>query len=136
MKEQKNLIVWQDKVKLEIEILILVANRQSQQSVKSGDFALELPRKDSCRVRSYRPEQDSLGCGNIKGDALLQKTYTVDFLSKKRAYNNGQVPQYYVEDSHPAIIAKRCGKRYRLRWSADGILCCGMAFRSGVRDNR
>ena len=35
-----------------------------------------------------------------KGDALLQKTYTVDFLSKKRADNNGQVPQYYVEDSH------------------------------------
>lgn len=41
-----------------------------------------------------------------KGDALLQKTYTVDFLSKKRSDNNGQVPQYYVEDSHPAIIDK------------------------------
>ena len=41
-----------------------------------------------------------------KGDALLQKTYTVDFLSKKRANNTGQVPQYYVEDSHPAIIDK------------------------------
>jgi len=41
-----------------------------------------------------------------KGDALLQKTYTVDFLSKKRAINNGEVPQYYVEDSHPAIIDK------------------------------
>jgi site-specific DNA recombinase len=41
-----------------------------------------------------------------KGDALLQKTYTVDFLSKKRADNNGEVPQYYVENSHPAIIDK------------------------------
>jgi len=41
-----------------------------------------------------------------KGDALLQKTYTVDFLSKKRAFNNGEIPQYYVEDSHPAIIDK------------------------------
>ena len=40
------------------------------------------------------------------GDALLQKTYTVDFLTKKRAENNGQVPQYYVENSHPAIIDK------------------------------
>ena len=39
-----------------------------------------------------------------KGDALLQKTYTIDFLNKKRADNNGQVPQYYVEGSHPAII--------------------------------
>ncbi len=34
------------------------------------------------------------------GDALLQKTYTVDFLSKKRVANNGIVPQYYVENSH------------------------------------
>src|ERR1035437_1561695 len=41
-----------------------------------------------------------------KGDSLLQKTYTVDFLSKKRVENEGQVPQYYVEDSHPAIIDK------------------------------
>lgn len=39
-----------------------------------------------------------------KGDALLQKTYTVDFLTKTREKNEGQVPQYYVEDSHPAII--------------------------------
>ncbi|MGE9940596.1 recombinase family protein [Bariatricus sp. SGI.161] len=39
-----------------------------------------------------------------KGDALLQKTYTVDFLTKKRDKNNGQVAQYYVADSHPAII--------------------------------
>lgn len=40
------------------------------------------------------------------GDALLQKTYTVDFLSKKRIKNNGIVPQYYVENSHEAIIPK------------------------------
>jgi len=41
-----------------------------------------------------------------KGDALLQKSYTVDFLTKKRAKNTGQVPQYYVEESHSAIIEK------------------------------
>lgn len=40
------------------------------------------------------------------GDALLQKTYTVDFLSKKRVKNNGIVPQYYVEGSHEAIIPR------------------------------
>ena len=34
------------------------------------------------------------------GDALLQKTYTTDFLTKKRIKNNGTVPQYYVEDDH------------------------------------
>lgn len=40
------------------------------------------------------------------GDALLQKTYTVDFLNKKRVKNEGIMPQYYVENDHPAIIPK------------------------------
>ena len=39
-----------------------------------------------------------------KGDALLQKTYTVDFLTKKREKNQGQIAQYYVENNHPAIV--------------------------------
>lgn len=39
-----------------------------------------------------------------KGDALLQKSFTVDSLSKKIKKNEGEVPKYYVEDSHPAII--------------------------------
>ena len=40
------------------------------------------------------------------GDALLQKTYTVDYLSKKQIKNNGIMPQYYVENDHGAIIPK------------------------------
>jgi len=40
------------------------------------------------------------------GDALLQKTYTVDILEKKRESNKGQVPKYYVENSHEGIIPK------------------------------
>jgi len=39
-----------------------------------------------------------------KGDALLQKTFTVDFLTKTTKVNEGEVPQYYVQNSHPAII--------------------------------
>ena len=38
------------------------------------------------------------------GDALLQKTVTTDFLTKKRVVNKGLVPQYYVEGCHEAII--------------------------------
>ena len=49
-----------------------------------------------------------------KGDALLQKTYTVDFLTKKRAVNNGEVPMYYVEESHPAIIEKEMWEAVQL----------------------
>ena len=35
-----------------------------------------------------------------KGDALLQKTYTQDFLTKKQVVNRGEIPQYYVEENH------------------------------------
>ena len=40
------------------------------------------------------------------GDALLQKSYTVDFLNKKRIVNKGEVQQYYVEDHHQGIVTK------------------------------
>ena len=33
-----------------------------------------------------------------------QKKFTVDFLTKKQKVNEGEVPQYYVENSHPAIV--------------------------------
>ncbi|HEL1978113.1 TPA: recombinase family protein [Streptococcus suis] len=39
-----------------------------------------------------------------KGDALLQKTYTFDFLTKKKNINRGELPQYYVENNHEAIV--------------------------------
>lgn len=40
------------------------------------------------------------------GDALLQKTYTIDYLQKKRVKNTGIVPQYYIEGDHEPIIPK------------------------------
>ncbi|MDY2985620.1 MAG: recombinase family protein [Synergistes jonesii] len=40
-----------------------------------------------------------------KGDALLQKEFTVNFLEKKMKKNEGEVPQYYVEGNHEAIIS-------------------------------
>ncbi len=41
-----------------------------------------------------------------KGDALLQKTYTADFLTKKQKKNHGEVPQYFISNSHPAIVSR------------------------------
>ena len=38
------------------------------------------------------------------GDAVINKTYTVDCISKKTKRNNGERAKYYVENNHPAII--------------------------------
>ena len=38
------------------------------------------------------------------GNAILQKWYTVDFLTKTIKPNNGELPHWFVNDSHPAIV--------------------------------
>ena len=76
-----------------------------------------------------------------RGDALLQKTFTVDFLTKKTKVNEGEVPQYYVEANHEAIIPpeefemvqaeiarrKKIGKAYSGTIFGSKIVCgdCG-----------
>ena len=63
-----------------------------------------------------------------KGSAILQKKFTVDFLSKKMKVNEGEVPQYYVEHSHPAIIDpeewEQVQKEFQLRKSYGKHRCC------------
>ena len=64
------------------------------------------------------------------GDSMLQKTCSVDFLSKKRVKNDGIMDRYYVTNSHHAIISKEKfeqvqeekAKRARLVKNADGTL--------------
>lgn len=57
------------------------------------------------------------------GDALLQKTYTVDFMTKKKVINKGIVPQYYVEDDHEPIIPKELFYRVQEEMMRRASLC-------------
>lgn len=92
------------------------------------------------------------------GDALLQKTYTKSVLDKVRCKNDGQMPKYYVEGSHPPIIDKEIflrvqaevasraniagnGKRriYSSKYAFSGVVrCahCGDVFRRIKWNNR
>ena len=74
-----------------------------------------------------------------KGSALLQKQFTVDFLTKQIKDNEGEVPQYYVQESHPAIIKpdeweavqvemsrrKNSKKRHNCTSPLSGKIICG-----------
>ena len=76
-----------------------------------GDIARQLMDDNIPTPRNKKVWQKStitsmLSNEKYKGDALLQKKFTVDFLNKKMKINEGEVPQYYVENSHPAIISK------------------------------
>ncbi len=63
------------------------------------------------------------------GDAVLQKKFTVDFLQKKMKVNEGEVPQYYVENGHPAIISKSVWREVQSTWTdadpRNGAVICG-----------
>lgn len=85
-----------------------------------------------------------------KGDAIINKTFTVDCLTKEVRKNRGERPKYYVENSHPAIIdaetfgraqeelARRIGKKkvkeigtkteqgkYSSKYALTELLICG-----------
>ena len=100
---------------------------------------------------NWRPEtvKSILTNEKYKGDAVLQKTFCTDFLTKKFKANEGEVPQYYVENSHPAIIEPevfdmvqaeirrrgQSGRRYYTPHCFSGrIFCdeCGCAYGSKV----
>ena len=83
------------------------------------------------------------------GDAILQKTFCTDFLTKKVKKNEGELPQYHVRNSHPAIVSaevfelvqmeietrRQFGSRYSGRGvCASRIVCadCGGFFGSKV----
>lgn len=51
-----------------------------------------------------------------KGSAILQKKFTVDFLSKKMKVNEGEVPQYMVSRATQPSSIRSNGRRFRMRW--------------------
>lgn len=70
-----------------------------------------------------RTVMDKIQNESYKGDKLLQKTYTTDFLSKKQKRNRGELPQYYVVSGHKPIIDPELydytQEIYRARRTAD-----------------
>lgn len=76
------------------------------------------------------------------GDMLLQKTFSLDHLSKKKRINRGELPMYHVTNSHDAIIDKetfakvqreieRRAAKYRSnpqpkkQYLFTSLICCG-----------
>ena len=77
------------------------------------------------------------------GNLLLQKTFSENHLTKKKRYNNGQLPMYHIQNSHEAIIpleqfnavqaeikrrAEKYAKPHRNKgnYLFSGLLVCGI----------
>ena len=74
--------------------------------IAKGLTADEIPTARGKTNWSSARVQSILTNEKYKGDALLQKTYVVDCISKKSKKNNGELPMYYVENNHHAIIER------------------------------
>ena len=92
--EKENIWTLDAKGELMITIMSSLAQEESR-SIKSPSG------KDRWHISTVK---SILTNEKYRGDALLQKQYTTDFLQKKRKTNNGEIPQYYVEEHHEAII--------------------------------
>lgn len=59
----------------------------------------------------------------MKGDTRFQKTYNADYLTKRRAKNNGELPQYYIEGTHPGIIDRNTWEIVQLEFERQKRYC-------------
>ena len=83
--------------------------------------------KDDWNAKTIR---DMLVNEKYKGDTMLQKTFTENFMAGKRSKNIGQRNRYYVKDSHPAIVPaevfdktqEEMAKRSRFASNEDGVV--------------
>ncbi len=82
----------------------LFMQRQTPYTIAKYLTDRNIPTPTGKETWRHRTVENILSNEKYKGDARLQKCYTVDFLSKKRKANEGEVPQYYVEGSYDAII--------------------------------
>lgn len=110
----------------------------------------EIPTPAGCSVWRQETIRSILSNEKYKGDAIINKTYVSDCISKRVKANNGERNKYYIENNHPGIIdagtfarvqeeiARRSGKpkvkqkgaktelsRYSSRYALSELLICG-----------
>lgn len=77
---------------------------ESLHGIKCYLEAKEIPTPAGCSVWRQETIRSILSNEKYKGDAIINKTYVSDCISKRIKANNGERNKYYIENNHPAII--------------------------------
>lgn len=85
----------------------------SLSQIKAELDADGIPTAEGVKGWSHQVIQNILTNEKYAGDAVLQKTYVTDCISKRVKKNQGERPMYYVENHHPAIVTRQAFKRVR-----------------------
>ncbi len=135
--EDGNLVVNEEQAKIVRRIYGLFLQGRSPYAIAKILMADGIPSPGGKKTWASGTVKSILTNEKYKGDALLQKVYTVDFLSKKKKVNEGEVPQYYVEGNHPAIISPQefdaVQKQMALRCSGKNRQSCVSTFSSKIK---
>ena len=83
----------------------------SEGEIKKELEADNIPTAAGLAGWSHRVVHSILTNEKYIGDALLQKTYVTDCISKKVVKNQGELPMYYIENHHQGIIPKELFQR-------------------------
>lgn len=102
--EDGNLVINQEQAKLVRRIYGMYLQGQSTYAIARKLSEEKIPTPAGKATWYASTIKSILTNEKYKGDALLQKTYTSDFLTKKKKINKGEVQQYYVKNNHEAII--------------------------------
>lgn len=97
------IFIVEDKAQIVRDIFQRVIDGESYTSIARDLNSRGIP---TTRNGNWTPQQVLKLVGNEKytGNALMQKKYVNNYLEKKTVENHGELPMYYIEDSHPAII--------------------------------
>ena len=103
--EDGNLVLNEDEAKIIRRIYGLFLQGCSPYAIAKVLTSEGIPTPGGKKVWGKAVVLSILTNEKYKGDALLQKVYTTDFLTKKKKKNEGEILQYYVEGNHEAIIS-------------------------------
>ena len=109
--EDGGLVVNEEQAKIVRRIYDEFLNGATPYAIAKGLTEDKIPTPGGKEVWSRIVVKSILTNEKYKGDALLQKVFTVDYLTKQKKKNNGEVTRYYVEGSHEAIIPPEVWER-------------------------
>ena len=135
--EDGNLVINEEQAKIVRKIYGYFLQGRSPYQIAKLLTEEGIPTPGGKKVWGRAVVQSILTNEKYKGDALLQKVFTADFLTKRKVKNEGQVPQYYVENNHPAIIEPdvfdRVQQMMAAQQSGNGRNSCVSVFSSKIR---
>ena len=103
-KEKFEIVVNREEAVIVCKIFRMFLQGLTPHTIAIALTAAGIPSPGGCEVWSAATVRRMLSNEKYKGDMLLQKEFTVDFLTKKVKKNEGELPQYYVFNNHEPII--------------------------------